>query len=288
MVPDYLVKNGFIGVKPCKHGLFMFNCNDRFVGRSLDLYGEWCEAELDLLLPLIHAGDVVLDVGANIGTHAIPFTKAAGATGQVIAFEPQRIAFQMLCGNVALNGLTTVQCRQAGVGDRPGRIGVPVLAPDESRNFAAVALGGETGGEEVELVTIDSLGLEACRLIKIDVEGMEAAVIKGARSTIDAHRPLLFVENNTIDGASGTIAAVLEAGYDAWWHVALYYNERNFFANGNNVFAQYQPEANLLCVPAGTGALSAELVACSGVDDNWRKAVERGIAAGNPRFFRKA
>ena len=288
MVPEYLVKNGFICMKPCRHGLFMFNGNDRFVGHSLDLYGEWCEAELELLLPLIRAGDVVLDVGANIGTHAVPFAKAAGAPGRVIAFEPQRTAFQLLCGNLALNCLTNVQCRQEAVGDRSGAVKVPVFPPEESRNFAAVALGGDVAGEAVPLVTIDSLALEACRLIKIDVEGMEPAVIRGARSTIEAHRPLLFVENNTIDGAAPTIAAILDLGYEAWWHLALYYNEDNFFGNRHNVFAQYQPEANLLCVPAGMGPLSPELVACSGVDDNWRHAVERGIAAGNPRFFRRS
>jgi len=286
-VPDYLVKNGFIGMKQCRHGLFMFNCNDRFVGRSLDLYGEWCEAELELLLPLVRAGDVVIDVGANIGTHAVPFASAAGRSGRVIAFEPQRAAFQMLCGNIALNCLGSAQCRQEAVGDTVGQVTVPVLAPEESRNFAAVALGDDTAGEPVPMVTIDSLALEACRLIKIDVEGMEPAVIRGARSTIDAHRPLLFVENNTIDGASATIAAVFEAGYDAWWHLALYYSETNFFGNRENVFAQYQPEANLLCVPCGTDAPSPELVACTGLDDNWRKALERGIAAGNPRFLRK-
>jgi len=286
LVRDYLVKSGFVGMKPCKHGLFMFNRNDRFVGRSLDLYGEWCESELDLLLPLIRAGDVVLDIGANIGTHAVPFAKAAGAAGRVIAVEPQRMVFQMLCGNVALNGLTNVQCRQEAIGDKAGLIKVPVLAPDEARNFAAVALRGDTTGEEIPLVTIDSIGLQSCRLIKIDVEGMEPAVIKGARATIDAHRPLLFVENNTIDGASNTIAAILEAGYEPWWHLGLYYNPANFFENPDNVFARYQPEANLLCVPAGAGTPSPDLVACTGTGDNWRKALERGIAENNPRFSR--
>ena len=84
----------------------MFNRNDRFIGRSLEHYGEWCESELDLLLRFCGESDVVLDVGANIGSHTCAFAKAVGANGTVFALEPQRLAFQLLCGNIALNVLT--------------------------------------------------------------------------------------------------------------------------------------------------------------------------------------
>lgn len=139
-------------------------------------------------------------------------------------------------------------------------------------------------GDDVETITIDSLELKSCRLIKIDVEGMEPEVITGARATIAAHRPILFVENNTIDKASPTIAAILDAGYRAWWHLALYYNDFNFFGNPENVFAKYHPEANLLCMPNCVDPNIPDLIECTGINDNWRLALDRGIAAGNPRF----
>jgi len=63
--------------KRCRHGTFLFNRNDLMVGRALDLYGEWCESEIHVLTPLLETGSVVVDVGANIGTHSLPFARQA-------------------------------------------------------------------------------------------------------------------------------------------------------------------------------------------------------------------
>lgn len=65
----------YVATKLCRHGTLLFNSNDTFVGRSLELYGEWCEAEIELLAQVVRRGDFVLDVGANIGTHAVPMAR---------------------------------------------------------------------------------------------------------------------------------------------------------------------------------------------------------------------
>jgi len=62
-------------IKACRHGVFLFNRKDLMVGRALNLYGEWCEGELHVLHQLISTGAVVIDVGANIGTHTVPFAR---------------------------------------------------------------------------------------------------------------------------------------------------------------------------------------------------------------------
>ena len=77
-IPKRLFENGYLAIKECKHGPLAFNINDMFVGKSLDLYGEWCEPELMLLKKYIFPGDLVIDVGACIGTHTIPFTNMVG------------------------------------------------------------------------------------------------------------------------------------------------------------------------------------------------------------------
>lgn len=285
MAPNYLVNNGYIGVKRAKHGIFMFNRNDRFIGRSLDHYGEWCESEIGLLQNFIASGDTVVDVGANIGTHTVAFAGMVGDTGKVLAFEPQRLPFQHLCGNIAINCLTNVYCLQKAVGCSNGSAKIPALSPYELHNFGAVSIGEQgIAGEDVDAITIDSLGLKSCRLIKIDVEGMEPEVIQGASTTIATLKPVLFVENNMADKSSRTLAAIIDAGYKAWWHLALYYNPANFFKNRENIFTSIQPEANLLCLSDDRNPGIPELIECIGAGDNWKLARDRGIAAGNPLF----
>src|ERR1039457_4555745 len=89
-----LHENNLVRLRQCRHGVMAYHPKDSHVGRSLDLYGEWAESELELLGVLLQPGQVAVDVGANIGTHAVFFAERVGATGTVIAFEPQRLVHQ--------------------------------------------------------------------------------------------------------------------------------------------------------------------------------------------------
>jgi FkbM family methyltransferase len=265
-----------MAVKKCRHGTMMYNVNDAFIGRSLDLYGEWCDDEVFLLDQMLRPGDTVVDVGANIGTHTVFFAGKVTSQGLVIAFEPQRLVYQTLCGNVALNGLTNVMCMMAAVGEAHGQLTFPTLDPRVTLNFGAVrAVDGP--GELVDVVAIDELGLQSCALIKIDVEGMETKVIAGARETIARCRPVLFLENDTVERSRELLESVFALDYKAYWQIASFYNRANFFANPENVFARFQPEANLVCVPTECGFDG--LTPVIGVDDDWKQAVARLIAA---------
>jgi hypothetical protein len=115
---EVLFRNEHTVLKQCRHGFFLFNSNDSFIGRSLDLYGEWCEAEG--LLPLLGPGQVVVDVGANIGTHTIPFANKVTKTGLVVAFEPQRQVFNYLVSNLTLKNLLHVATFQSALGEASG------------------------------------------------------------------------------------------------------------------------------------------------------------------------
>ncbi len=276
-VPARLVESAHMAVKQCRHGTMMYNVNDAFIGRALDLYGEWCDEEASVLGCVLNPGDVVVDVGANIGTHTVFFAKKVTEVGLVFAFEPQRLVFQTLCGNVALNGLTNVVTFQSAVGEARGQLVFPPIDPRVKYNFGAVAGAASGAGEAVDVLPIDELGLPRCTLIKVDVEGMEAKVVAGARETIARCRPALFLENDTVERSREVLEAVESVGYKAYWHIANYYSPRNFFKNRENVFAPYQPEANVLCVPKEcpfTGLPPVE-----GLDDDWKKAVGRIIAA---------
>jgi FkbM family methyltransferase len=277
MQSPYLVEHRHMAVKRCKHGLFMYNRNDAFVGRGLDLYGEWCEFEIALMRLFIKPGDIVVDAGANIGTHTVAFANQVGPTGIVHAYEPQRRNFLMLAGNVAINGLDNVFCHQEAVGDQPGLIKLPPLPPpDTNFNFSAVAIGsGPEDGEIVPLVTLDSLNLPSCRLLKIDTEGMEPQVLNGARDLIARCRPFLYLENNEA-GASQRLSAVLSSfGYTAWWSIAPYFDARNFYSNTVNVWEKVVPSSNLICAPAELNLQISNHEPFLGADDDWVKCVQR-------------
>jgi|SRR5665647_561206 len=277
MLSPYLVENRYLAVKRCKHGLFMYNRNDAFVGRGLDLYGEWCDFEIQLLRQFIRLGDTVVDAGANIGTHTVAFANLVGPGGVVHAFEPQRRNFLMMAGNVALNALENVFCHQKAVGESNGEISLPPMPPpDINFNYSAVSLmNGSASAETVPLVTLDSLNLPSCRLLKIDTEGMEPQVLAGAKELIGRHRPLLYVENNE-PGASKTLNQVLTAlGYSAWWSIFPYFDPRNFYSNTNNVWPNVVPAANMLCAPKEANFNPAGLEPFLGENDDWKTCVQR-------------
>ncbi len=270
---NYLIENSRIAAKWTRHGLFFFNRNDLFIGRSLDLYGEWCEAEIALLGQVLRPGDTALDIGANIGTHTLAFSNLVGPGGLVHALEPQRHVFHLLCTNVSVNLRDNVHCLHKAAGQEGGSIRMPVVSPDQAFNFGAVRSTRE--GEEIEVIAVDDLGLAACRLLKIDVEGMEPAVIAGASQTIARHRPFIFVECNDASNADAIIGAVSAHDYDLWWHIASYYSPTNFLGNSVNIFERYHPEANLFCAPKELALRVGSLEACTGKGDNWRLALGR-------------
>lgn len=233
--------------KACRYGQMLYNVNDVYIGRSLDLYGEFSEGEADLLRQIVKPGDVVFDVGANIGTHTLFLSQLVGDQGAVLAFEPQRIVFQTLCANMALNSIVNVHCFHAAVGNAAGSILVPQPDYNQRNNFGGLELGSYRAGERVSLMTIDALKVGKCNLIKIDVEGMECAVLQGASETLTHHKPVLYVENDRPRHSAELVRSLHDFGYTMYWHRPPLYNPQNFFGNPTNVFGNLV-STNMMCI----------------------------------------
>ncbi|CCQ73266.1 FkbM family methyltransferase [Magnetospira sp. QH-2] len=244
MLPD----DSLYRLKTCRNGTFLYNPNDRYIGRSLDLFGEFSQGEANLFAEILKPGDVALDIGANIGCHTVVMAKAVAPGGFVIGFEPQRLVHQLLCSNVALNGLINVVCRQNAVGREAGKITVPVLDPSKMANFGGLDLRRDWPGEPVDVLVVDNVALPQCRLIKIDVEGMETEVIEGARQTIERLRPILYVENDRQDNAEALVRLIHAMDYRLYWHCPPLFNPDNFDCNQENPFGNIVSK-NLFCVP---------------------------------------
>ena len=234
-------------VRPCRHGDLRFLPHDRYVGRALDLYGELSPEEGRLLADLVRPGDTVLEAGANIGSHTVAMARAVGPGGRLIAWEPQGLLHRVLADNLARNGLTWAEARHGAVGEAAGVLAVPRMDYANPDNFGGVSLE-ETGGDPVPVERIDDLELPRLDLIKADVEGMEAAVLRGAAATIARCRPLLYVENDRVDRSSELIRTIRAMGYRLWWHLPTLFGPENFRANPENVFGS-TASANMLCLP---------------------------------------
>lgn len=141
-------------------------------------------------------GTTVVDVGGNNGQIAIEFAHLVGDKGKVVSFEPQRLIFQQLCGNVFMNGLDNVWAFNVAIGDQEGIVNIerPNYFDTGSVNFGNVHVGLGENSEQVILRKLDSFGLENVSIIKIDVQGFEKKVLLGAKETITKNKPIIFIE----------------------------------------------------------------------------------------------
>ena len=234
-----------------RDGFFLVNLNDVFIGRSIATYGEYNGAEALFLKRLVRANDCVVEVGANIGSHTVGLSKAAGPGGRVYAFEPQRACYALLEAQIALNRLGNVFAYREALGRECGRLWLPPINYTAAGNFGGVALdAAETAGAEpIEVGTLDEhLTLERCSLLKIDVEGMEEDVLRGGLRLIERTRPLLYVENDRVEKSASLVALILELGYRLWWHIPKLYSADNFFGIAHNLYGDVA-SFNMLCCP---------------------------------------
>ncbi|MEM8841157.1 MAG: FkbM family methyltransferase [Pseudomonadota bacterium] len=234
-----------------RHGRFRYPRHDRFIGASLARYGEYSEAEFNVLRHLFKPGTVVVEAGANIGALTVPIARLAGPRGRVIAFEPQAAVRRLLEANLALNDIGNTEVRGEAVGDRPGIARIPVPDYAATGNFGGIALAEE--GEEVPLVRLDDvITAPRLQLLKLDIEGMELAALTGAARLIARDRPLIYLENNPGPGSAPLISAVMEMGYQAYWDLPPLYNPDNYRGEAENIFGRIV-SINMLCIPAERG-----------------------------------
>ena len=259
-------------MKECRHGRMLFLKRDMYVGRSLGAYGEFSEPEVKIFSQFLKSGDVVAEVGANIGAHTVPIAKLVGQKGLVLAFEPQRVIFQILSANVALNDLFNVRTYHAAVGREAGTVIMPWLDYAAEANFGGVSAGTSGAGEAVQLLELDSLKLPSLRLLKVDVEGMEAEVLLGARQTIAKYRPILYVENDRRAKSEQLIDLLNSFGYRMWWHLPKLFNPKNFANNEFNLFGGTL-SVNLLCCPKEVPAQVTDLREVTSPADWWKEPV---------------
>ncbi len=136
---------------------------------------------------VVRRGDVVVDVGANVGYFTALAAKLAGPSGRVLAFEPSPYAFSRLQQMVLVNNLRQVSVFNAGLSDRHGLVQL-FLPPSTAHNHTPTMVPHEASQPvDVEVRTFDecvqATRINQVKLMKVDVEGYEPRVLQGAYET---------------------------------------------------------------------------------------------------------
>jgi FkbM family methyltransferase len=233
-----------------RHGPMIGLASDLFVTRSLDTYGEYCPGEWDLLAQLVKPGMTVVEMGANIGAHSVPLARQC-FPGPLYVFEPQQRVFQILCANLAANGIRNAIAYPDACSDTDGFVVVPPVDYGAAGNFGGVSVQADSeaaSGQRARATRLDSLDLAACHVLKIDVEGFEAQALRGAAETIRRFRPALYVENDRRDRQRALVTLIAGMDYRLYWHYPPLFVRKNFNDYPDDVFGNVISR-NMLCLP---------------------------------------
>lgn len=181
------------------------------------------EPELVALSGLVHSGDTVLDIGANIGIYTKRLSELVGPNGRVISMEPLPATFDILRSNVRALRLRNVTCLNVAVSDHAGFVSMEVPKYDTGwQNIYRAHIVNTTGGNVKAIFLDDTLrDLDRLDFVKCDVEGHELAVLRGATDLIQRHHPKWLVEiggdpDETDSESWQTFQLLLGFGYRAF------------------------------------------------------------------------
>lgn len=233
-------------------------------GKTVFAFRERQERELAFVTAKLKPGDLFIDVGANIGLYSVAASRVVGPTGTVIACEPSTAAFDYLCRNAAATTNGNIECRRVAVTERAGQA-ILFEYPDKTRNSLGEG-DGSTSSQRVKTTTLDTIVFSECdiktpvSMIKIDVEGAEALVLRGASRVLREHSPVVIFEINPEAAAAlkleadAAVRLLSEAGYTIFHlgrDMELNPVEANNVTGGNYVALAAQritmapPEVNL-------------------------------------------
>lgn len=177
----------------------------------------------EALFRLVNKGNIILDIGTNLGATLLHFAALTGNKGFVYGFEPDPINYNNCLNNIALNGFTNIDVSQIGLGNKAGSFNLVV---DIESNRGGNRISDAETSKNKTVITVERLddwaekkAVHAVNLIKIDVEGFEYKVLKGGENLVKKTMPTLFIElddnnlKNVGDSAQDLIKLLEGWGY---------------------------------------------------------------------------
>jgi FkbM family methyltransferase len=174
---------------------YAFLSNDA-IGNTIKKEGCWEEHITELLVGYIKPTFNCLDIGANFGYHTITMGILTKGCGKVFSFEPMRLFYHQVNANAHLNELLNVQVFNNAVGDTEEYVFIPEpnIFSNKYVNHGDTSITKNDKGQQVKMVIIDSVKLPTINFIKLDVQGCELPVLKGAKNKILKDKPVMIVE----------------------------------------------------------------------------------------------
>ncbi len=151
----------------------------------------WERGQLDFVSKFINNDTRILDCGAYIGNHSIYFSKISNAK-EIIAIEPQKNIYDIMCENIQLNKIVNVKCINSGLNSKKEN-GLHILK-QSPKNYGATRYQEGNNDEDIQCQTLDEF--DDIDFLKIDCEGMSYEILNGGRSFFQKNSPVIWMEMN--------------------------------------------------------------------------------------------
>ncbi len=239
-----------------RYGNIFINHNDIYIGQGIETYGEYSELELNVLRQLLNFfPENAIEVGANIGSHSVGLAQTLGGLNKkLFAFEPQMPIFQQLCANLCVNNLLNANAYPYACANENGYVYLNDIDYTQQNNFGGISVYQNQNKPDmlstpcIKLDSFEPLQNNNFGLLKIDVEGFELDVLKGAKNLIERCRPAIYLENDRIEKSATLIEYLWETGYYLWWHLPPLFNPDNFNQQAHNLYKNIV-SINMLALP---------------------------------------
>lgn len=182
--------------------------NDIGLERQIFETGSYETGTLHVISKCLRKGDTFLDVGSNIGLMSLLAAKVVGCEGQVYAFEPESQTFAILSRNIEINGFKNIKAHELALGASSST--ARIFRQVRKREAATLIgpAGNTTGGKEVPIETLDKFinekNISNVRMIKIDVQGWELEVLKGAPNILsNPDAPIICIDYSDLHSMHG-------------------------------------------------------------------------------------
>ncbi len=220
---------GMSAVAETRVGILQYLPDEPIVGDAIGWYGEYLQAQLDLLARLVRPGSTMLEVGAGVGAHAVFLGRLLGEGGHLFLYESRPVLQRILRQNLAANGVSNVTVMRRTLGSRGEGEGSAGNAPPTTE-------------------TLDELQLERLDWLKVDASVAALDVLAGASETLWRLRPLLFLAAADEQGLRELAERAREFSYRCWRMETALFDRQNFNRREADIYGGAKALA-LLAIP---------------------------------------